>query len=55
MGRGLKRDSEKLVGGKVRVLTGSGGILKTAPMCSLFQRGFDGKWSAAKAGRCAAT
>lgn len=52
MGRGLKRDSKKLVGESFNRQWGN---LKTAPMCSLFQLGFDRKWSTAKAGRHATT
>lgn len=54
MGRGLKRDSKKLVGESLS-FNRQWGNLKTAPMCSLFQLGFDRKWSTAKVGRHAAT
>lgn len=50
MGRGLKRDSKKVVGESLS-FNRQWGNLKTAPMCSLFQLGFDRKWSTAKAGR----
>lgn len=54
MGRGLKRDSKKLVG-ESSSFNRQWGNLKTAPMCSLFLLGFDRKWSAPKSGRHTAT
>lgn len=49
MGGGLKGDSKKSRG-KFRFFNRHWGSFKTAPMCSLFQLGFDGKWSEARAG-----
>lgn len=54
MGQCLKTDSRKLVGESLS-FNHQWGNLKTAPMCSLFQLGFDHKWSTAKAGGHAAT
>lgn len=54
MGQSLKRDSKKLAGESLS-FNRQWGNLKTAPMCSLFQLGFDRKWSTAIAGRHAAT
>ena len=43
-------ERQREVAGEISIFNRQWGSFKTTPMCSLFQLGFDGKWSEARAG-----
>lgn len=48
-GRRVEKRQQEVVG-EISIFNRQRGSFKTAPMCSLFQLGFDRKWSEARAG-----